>query len=577
MDISAVLLAIVVFLAATAACVILFQRLGFGSILGFIVAGVLIGPHTRGPVPVHAVDELQSIAELGVVLFMFSVGLEMRPEKLWQMRRLIFGLGSAQMLLTAAVLAVYMILVLQAPWESATILGLAFAMSSTAIVMGTLGERGELASEHGRTTFAVLMAQDMWIVPIMALVPILAQTTAQGAQTPPWQTVALVVAVIAAILVIGRWLLPAALGYCASRRQMDAFGLVLFLAVLFAAWAVEQVGISMTLGAFLLGMLLSASDLRYQIEATVAPFKQTLMGLFFIAVGMSIDVGALLVDWDTLLIQVPIVLVLKLVVLAGLALAFGIGRSAAIRTGFYLSQVGEFAFVLLGAATVAGLLGGDGHTLAMLVVAVSMIATPLMVKAGAAVAGRLGSAPAPDPTNSEPSADLKRHVVIVGYDEVGQLMDLILERANIPHVAVERDITVVQAAKRAGREVYFGDLYSTSTQEAAALGKAAAVFVTSHDSDAAKALALTLHRLYPQLDVYVRVRTIADQDALVAKGIKHAGTGYIESTLARGGMLLQDLGVPEADVGELLSTLRRDDYALIRAAYAEGEPGTKGL
>lgn len=381
------------------------------------------------------------------------------------------------------------------------------------------------------------------------------------------------VGVIAGILVIGRWLLPAALGYCASRRQMDAFGLVLFLAVLFAAWAVEQAGISMTLGAFLLGMLLSASDLRYQIEATVAPFKQTLMGLFFIAVGMSIDVGALLVDWDTLLIQVPILLVLKLAVLTGLALAFGIGRAAAIRTGFYLSQVGEFAYVLLGAATVAGLLGGDGHTLAMLVVAVSMIATPLMVKAGAALAGRLGSAPVPAtaPANSEPSADLKRHVVIVGYDEVGQLMDLMLERANIPHVAVERDIAVVQVAKRAGREVYFGDLYSTSTQEAARLGKAAAVFVTSHDSEAAKALALTLHRLYPQLDLYVRVRTIADQDALVAKGIKHAGTGYIESTLARGGMLLKDLGVSEADVGELMSTLRHDDYALIRAAYAEGD------
>jgi glutathione-regulated potassium-efflux system protein KefB len=209
----------------------------------------------------------------------------------------------------------------------------------------------------------------------------------------------------------------------------------------------------------------------------------------------------------------------------------------------------------------------------MLVVAVSMIATPLMVKAGAALAGRLGSAPvpAPAPTKSEPSADLKRHVVIVGYDEVGQLMDLILERANIPHVAVERDIAVVQIAKRAGREVYFGDLYSPNTQEAAGLVKAAAVFVTSHDSEAAKALALTLHRLYPQLDVYVRVRTIADQDALVAKGIKHAGTGYIESTLARGGMLLKDLGVSEADVGELVTTLRRDDYALIRAAYAEGD------
>ena len=566
MDISAILLSIVVILAATALCVMLFERLGFGAILGFIIAGIVIGPHTPGPVPVHAVDELQSIAELGVVLFMFTVGLEMRPEKVWAMRRLIFGLGSAQMLMTAGVLAAYLIIFLQAPWETATIIGLAFGMSSTAIVMGTLGERGELASEHGRTSFAVLMAQDMWIVPVMALVPVLAHTTDPGASKPLWQTLLLLVAVIAGILVVGRWLLPAALGYCASRRQMDAFGLVLLLAVIFAAWSVEQAGISMTLGAFLLGMLLSASDFRYQVEATVAPFKQNLMGLFFIAVGMSIDVGALLRDWDALLVHVPVVLLLKGAVLIGLALAFGIGRSAAIRVGFYLSQVGEFAFVLLGAATVAGLLDSDGHTLAMLVVAISMIATPLMVKAGAAVADRLGAAPAS--ADAGPTADLNRHVVIIGYDEVGYLIDLMLERANVPHIAFERDFALVKRAKLAGRDVHYGDMYSPSTQEAAGLGKAVAVFVTSRDSEAAKALALTLHRLYPQLDVHVRVRTLGDQAALVAKGIKHAGTGYIESTLTRGGMLLKDLGLPEEDVSELVSALRDDDYALIRAAYA---------
>jgi len=569
MDVSAILLAIVVILAATAVCVMLFVRLGFGAILGFIVAGVFIGPHTPGPVPIHAVDELQSIAELGVVLFMFTVGLEMRPEKVWSMRRLIFGLGSAQMLLTAVVLAAYLILVLEAPWEVATIIGFAFAMSSTAIVMGTLGELSELATEHGRTTFAVLMAQDMWIVPAMALVPILAHTTNQGAAVPFSQTLAMVIGVIAGIFVVGRWLLPVALGHCASRRQMDAFSLLLFLAVLFAAWSVEQVGVSMTLGAFLLGMLLSASDLRYQIEATVRPFKETLMGLFFIAVGMSIDVGALLSDWNALLVHVPVVLVLKGAVLIGLALAFGISRPAAIRTGFYLSQVGEFAFVLLGAAAVSGLLSTDGHTFAMLMVAVSMIATPLMVKAGAAVADRLGAAPAR--AEADLSAGLDRHVVIIGYDEVGHLIDLMLERANVPHVAVERDIAVVQQAKRIGRQVYFGDMYDRATQEAAGLGRAAAVFVGSRETEAAKALAVTLHRLYPQLDVYVRVRTLADQDELIAKGIKHARTGYIESTLARGGMLLKDLGVPEEDVSTLVSTLRDGDYALIRAAYAEAE------
>jgi len=569
MDLSAVLLGIVVILAATAICVVLFERLGFGAILGFIVAGILIGPYTPGPTPVHAVDELQSIAQLGVVLFMFTVGLEMRPEKVWAMRRLIFGMGSLQMVVTAGALAAYLIVALKAPWASAIIIGLAFAMSSTAIVMATLGERGELATEHGRTSFAILMAQDMWIVPVMALVPILADTTSQGAATPLWQTLVLVVGVIAGILVVGRWLLPAALGYCASRRQMAAFSLMLFLAVLLAAWSVDRAGISMTLGAFLLGMLLSASDLRYQIEATVAPFKQTLMGLFFIAVGMSIDVGAVVRDWEALLVHVPVVLVLKAVVLVALVLAFGIGRAAAIRTGFYLSQVGEFAFVLLGAASVAGLLDSGAHTLAMLVVAVSMIATPLMVKAGAAVADRLGVAHRR--ADTELSADLDRHVVIIGYDEVGRLINLMLERANIPHVAVERDLAIVQRARRAGRRVYFGDLYSSTAQEAAGLGKAAAVFVTSRDSDAAKALAVTLHRLYPNLDVYVRVRTLGDQEELVAKGIKHAGTGYIESTLTLGGGLLKDLGVAETDVSELVGALREDGYAPIRAAYAQFE------
>jgi Kef-type K+ transport system membrane component KefB len=520
-------------------------------------------------VPVHAVEELQSVAELGVVLFLFTVGLEMQPKKVWALRRLIFGLGSAQMLGTAALLAGYFVFLVHLPWETATIVGLALAMSSTAIVMATLGERGELATEHGRTTFAVLMAQDLWIVPVMALVPILAHTTAHTGTPPFWEKMALVVGVIAGIFVVGRYILPAVLGYCASRRQMDAFGLVLFLAVITAAWALERVGISMTLGAFLLGMLLSASDFRYQIEATVAPFKSTLMGLFFIAVGMSIDVGAMVRDWAALLVHIPVVLAIKGAVLIGLVLVFGIARSAAIRTGFYLSQVGEFAFVLLGAAAVAGLLSAEGHTLSMLVVAVSMILTPLMVKAGDRLASRFQTMPAS--AGEEPAADLERHVVVIGYDEVGQLIALMLEKAGVPHIAFDRDINIVRQAKRSGRNVHFGDMSSTATQAAAGLAKAAAAYVTSRDMDHAKALAVTLHRLYPHLDVYVRVRTLGDQHELAAKGVRHAGTGYIESTLVRGGMLLKDLGVAEDHVSELVKELQHNNYALIRGGYAEVE------
>ena len=567
MDISSILLAIVVILAATATCVILFERLGFGAILGFIVAGIIIGPHTPGPVPVRAVEELQSVAELGVVLFMFTVGLEMRPEAVWSMRRQIFGLGSAQMLVTATLLAAYLVFFVQAPWETATIIGLAFGMSSTAIVMAILGERGEIATEHGRTIFAILMAQDLWVVPVMALVPILAHQTAQTATIPLWERVVLIVGIIAGIFIIGRYLLPAVLGYCASRRQMDAFGIVLFLAVIAAAWAVDHAGISMTLGAFLLGMLLSASDFRYQIEATVVPFKQTLMGLFFIAVGMSIDVGALQRDWAALFVHVPVVLALKGLVLIALVLALGSSRPAAIRAGFYLSQIGEFAFVLLGAAAVAGLLSAQGHTLAMLVVAVSMIATPLLVKAGDRLASRLQAMPVN--AEADPAANLDRHVVVVGYDEVGQLIDLMLEKANIPHLAFDRDINVVRQGKRRGRNVHFGDMYSRVTQEAAGLSRAAAAYVTSRDMEKAKAFAITLHRLYPSLNVYVRVRTLEDQDELVAKGIKHAGTGYIESTLVRGGMLLKDIGMSEDDASELVKLLQNNNYALIRAGNTE--------
>ena len=565
MELSSILIALIFMLGATALCVVLFERLGFGTVLSFIFAGIIIGPHTPGPVASQHVNELQNVAELGVVLFMFTVGLEMLPRKVWAMRRLLFGLGSAQMLATAAILGFYLVFLVKVQWQTAIILGFGFAMSSTAIIMTTLQERGALASEHGQTTFAILMAQDLWVVPVMGLVPILAHRTAQAAVIPIWQKALLVVGILTGIFVVGRYLLPSVLGYAAKRRQMDAFGILLFLAVIAASWAVDRVGISMTLGAFLIGMLLSASDYRYQIEAIVAPFKGTLMGLFFIAVGMSIDVDALLHDWPGLLVHVPVVLLLKAAVMIALVLAFGISRSAAVRAGFYLSQAGEFSFVLFGAAAVAGLLNDHGHTLALLVVAVSMILTPLMVKVGDQVAGRL-RAEQPG-TEAAPAADLKRHVVVIGYDQVGQLICLMLDKAKIPYVAFDLDINLVRQGKQSGRSVHYGNMYSTVTQQAAGLEKATAAYVTTTEPGWAEGLAVTLQRLYPSLNIYVRVRTLKEQDKLVSRGIKKAGTGYIESTLVRGAMLLKDLGMPESDVNELVKAFQNDNYALVRAEY----------
>jgi len=567
MDVTSILLALVVLLLATAICVILFERLGFGSILGFIFAGIIIGPHTPGPVATENVEALQHIAELGVVLFLFTIGLEMRPEKMWSMRRQLFGLGSLQILVTAAVLGAYGVLLTDASWESTVIFGFGFALSSTAIVMATLTERGEIATEHGQTSFAILMAQDLWIVPVMALVPILAHRTTEVTGPPLWQEFLLLVASIGGIIVVARYLLPAVLGYAAMRRQEEMFGIVVMLSVVTAAWVAEYAGLSMTLGAFLMGMVVSASDYRYQIEATIAPFKDTLMGLFFIAVGMSIDIGALLSDWSTLIAQVPAILFLKVTVFIGLSLAFGIGRQAAVRSGFLMSQFGEFAFVLFGAAAVAGVLSTHQLTLGMLAVALSMTLTPLMVKVGYRLAARLGAVSVVD--EAEPDADLDRHVVVIGYEESGQLICLMLERANVPYTVFDRSIRAVRKGKRSGRNIHFGNINSPVTQQAAGLGRANAAYVTLRDMEQAKAIAVNLKHLYPSLDIYVRVRNFEDQDELHAKGIKHAGTGYIESTLVRGSMLLKDIGIPEADVQELVKDFQRDDYTLIRTAYAK--------
>ena len=262
---------------------------------------------------------------------------------------------------------------------------------------------------------------------------------------------------------------------------------------------------------------------------------------------------------------------LKVLVLIGLILAFGIGRQAAIRSGFLMSQFGEFAFVLFGAAAVAGVLNTHQLTLGMLAVALSMILTPLMVKVGGELAARLGVVS--EVEEAEPAADLDRHVVVIGYEEGGQLICLMLERANVPYVAFDRNVSRVQEGKQSGRNVHFGDIYSPVTQQAARLGRAGAVYVTLRDMEKSKAVAVTLQHLYPLLDVYVRVRTLKDQDELVAKGIKHAGTGYIESTLVRGSALLKGIGIPEADVQELIKDFQRDDYALIRSAYAKSKKG----
>jgi glutathione-regulated potassium-efflux system protein KefB len=385
------LFAIVLVLAVVAVSVSIFKRLGLGAILGYIVAGLIVGP--SGFMVTDKVDELLHVTEIGVVLLLFIIGLEMQPGKLWSMRRAVFGLGSAQVLVTAAAIAAIMLAVVPAmSWETAIIIGFGFALSSTAFVMQMLGERNELQTRHGEASFSILLLQDIAIVPLLALVPFLAGTGSGGGEGhSTLLKVVMTLGSVAVVLGIGRYGVPLALDRSSRAGNSEAFMVIAMLAALGAAWVMEVVGLSMALGAFLMGMMISDSEHRHQVETAVKPFQGTLIALFFIAVGMSINLGVLFENVTTVLGLTVSIILIKMAILFLLALGFGLERPAAVRVATILPQCGEFGFVLFGAAKVTGMIDELPFTIALLTISVSMALTPLIVGAGNKLASRLES------------------------------------------------------------------------------------------------------------------------------------------------------------------------------------------
>jgi glutathione-regulated potassium-efflux system protein KefB len=377
MHLDHVLLALLVLLVLSAASVAIFERLGLGAVLGLLAAGVVLGPSGLGLA--RRVAELREFSELGIVFLLFIIGLEMRPERLWALRRAVFAMGSAQMVLTGAALAAF-IFAIGNPWDRALILGLGLALSSTAFVLPLLDERGERDTAYGRTAFGILLFQDLAIVPLLALVPILADQEPSAAHGSILLRIGVVAADLAGMYIVGRFIILRALHALALRRSSEAFAMLAVAAVVGAAWAMLRVGVSMALGAFMMGVLLSQSPDRPRIQAVVEPFKGALVGLFFIAVGMAIDIGLIPDVGLVLALHMVLLIAIKAAVLFGLCVAFGLGRVAALRVALLLAQSGEFGFVLFGAARAAGLLSADGFAYAALLISVSMAATPILAK-----------------------------------------------------------------------------------------------------------------------------------------------------------------------------------------------------
>ncbi len=552
------LVAAVVILAVTAVTVTLSKRIGLGSILGYLVAGIVLGP--SGIEIAGDGQDLLHFTELGVVLLLFIIGLEMRPTRLWSMRRMVFGLGTLQVLLTGAALAGYAFAMGVAP-KTAVILGLGLALSSTAFVLQLLGETGEFRTPAGNAGFSILLLQDIAIVPLLMLVPVLAEQDMPGTQGKLWQEALLVVGGVAGVLLIGRHLVPLALGKVAAARNRDAFTVICILAALGAALAMEAIGVSMALGAFLMGMMLSASPFKHQIEAEIEPFKGFLLALFFVAVGMSINVDTVIEAGLPLFGHVAALLVLKAAVLAALALVFGLGRQVAVRLAFLLPQSGEFGFVLFGAAIGAGLMTEKNFALVAVLISVSMAATPVLNKLGVRLAAAMPDKAGDIAKSAAVPAAQDDEVVVAGYGRAGRTVCLMLQNSDMPYVAYDIDPVAVRAGKKRGHNVHYGNLHDPNVMRTAGVGRASTVVVALDKLETAERIVTEIRNFSSGTRIHARAETTDDLRKLLDHGASQATPALAEGGLALGAAVLSSLGMAQDDIVDITEALRRDDYA----------------
>ncbi|MFZ0470799.1 MAG: cation:proton antiporter [Thiogranum sp.] len=571
MELDSFVLSAVLLLIAASIAVALFKHLGLGSVLGLLVAGIIVGPHSPGPYVTTHVEDVRHFTELGVVLLLFLIGLGMKPGRLWALRRNVFGLGSLQILLSGVVIAAY-VAMYQSSWKTALLIGLTLALSSTAFVVQLLQERGEITSRYGSTAFAVLLMQDLAIVPLLALVPILSDTGALSSAVPLWEQVAIVAGMLGLVWGFGRHVVPFALDRLSRQNNREGFFMVVMLAVFIAAWAMHQAGLSMALGAFMMGMLLSESRYSVQIQALVEPYKGLLMSLFFVAVGMSIDLGAIGAQPGLFAQHTVVIVVIKVMVLFLLALAFGLSRIDASRVALMLAQGGEFGFVLFSSAKALHVIDDATFMIAISVISVSMLLTPVLVKVGDAMAHRAGR---PRPEGDEyryhaKNGESKARVILGGYGRVGHTVATLLQSSGVPFLAFDTNPAHVARGKADGFPVYYGDIGDLELLTAAGAQQAALVVLTVDHSATALRAVSHLRNNYPNLPIIARARDLEAAGELRQAGATQVFPEAIESSLTLGANALNMIGVPVENVELLLQGVRKANYNLVRPSVDRG-------
>lgn len=550
-----------VFLCAAVLVVPLLRHLKTSPVIGYLLAGVLIGPYTLGLV--RDIQSAHTLAEFGVIFLLFTIGLELSLSRLREMRVLVLGLGTAQVLVTSLAIAAGSAAFLGTSVEASIVIGGALALSSTAFVMKILNDRGENATRHGRAAFAILLLQDFAVVPLLTLVPLLGKD-----ETGIFAALGLAglkaLVVVSLIVVVGNLILRPVYRSVAATHSPELFSAMTLLVILGTGWVVEMAGFSMALGAFMAGLLLSETEYRHQIEADILPFKGILLGLFFMSIGMSIDTPLVMTRFGEVAGLLVGLLVVKAAILIALCRLFGLHRMAAVQVGPLLAQGGEFAFILLGIGVTEGVLTRDLSQVLLAVVGLSMVLTPLVDFLGRQMARKLDRRRKPRLVRIEDEVnEFANHVIIAGFGRVGQTVARVLQTSGVKFVALDLEEDRVYRCRHEGMPVFFGDASRLDVLQLAGASRAQAIVITLDQPKATAHVVDVMHSHFPELKIYVRAHDpsiIRDLEDLGATAVVPETT---ESSLQLGAVALRGLGRSTHEVAQVVDELRHDDYAVL--------------
>ena len=562
---------IIILLAAAVIAVPLFQCMGIGAIPGLLVAGVVLGPSGLGYIENY--DEIAHLAELGVVLLLFVIGIEIKPSRLWQIKRLVLGLGTLQVLVTGGVLTMIVHAFLGTSWKISLLIGVALSLSSTAFVLQLLTEKKLLYSEYGRPAVAVLLLQDLAVIPLLAYVSLIATPELTIAEDV-FIALAEALVILLLIIVAARYVLNPLLKLLARFGSPEIFTASALLLVLGTAQAMESIGLSMAMGAFTAGLLIADSSYRHQIVAEIQPFRGLLLGLFFMTMGMSLNLELFLDNPLVLVLVVVALMAIKFVTLWPLSRLFGIQQKASVSVALLLAQSGEFALVLFALANGMGLLDELLFQHLLIVVMLSMLATPVLEK----LAYRVFSASQRDSammSGADADADADgtgqetRPVILAGFGRMGHRIGYILESMQVPYVAIDTDASLVARGRAEGKSVYFGDAQRPEVLRAAGVVDAALVIVSIDDLEARESVVSSLHSAFPDIPVFARGHDLVNCRDLKALGAQFTVSETLEASAELARAALLHMGADDPEIAEALEHFRKDYYGRINKGVRE--------